>query len=240
MIRSRSLRATAHSPVRVLGRTFTVAQLAVVSASAVGLALAAPSIWWPTSRLTISDPERGSMLSDQSSWSWGQVVVRTGDSFERAFPNTPGLALFVVSLVVGLLAVLGWALGPRRVGALVGVLGLTVATVRVLTAVTERLGSTQVDAYANTGLDVRSYLQPAAVMETIAGGLLLLALGGMVALAVSAPAPATATEPSGIPAVHDGTTLGTGHSSLTGPATDFSEPAPNLQERPDRRFEPPA
>lgn len=238
MTRSGSLRATIESPVRVLGRPFSVAQLAVVTSSLVALVLAVPPIFWATSRLVISDPERGSIISDQSSWSWGQLVLRSGDSFERAFPNTPGLVLFVASLLAGLLAVLWWAWRPGPVGALVGVLGLTIATVRVLTAVIERLGSTQVDAYANTGLDVRSYLQPAAVTETIAGGLLLLALAGMVALALASPP--SGPEPSGIQTERDGTTTGTGRTRLGGPATGFSDDAPRPDERPDHRFEPPS
>lgn len=242
MIRSGSLWAIIQSPVRVVGRTFSIAQVAVVTSSLVALVLAVPPIFWATSRLVISDPERGSIISDQSSWSWGQLVVRSGDSFERSFPNTPGLALFVVSLVAGLLALLWWAWRPGPAGALVGVLGLTVATVRVLTAVTERLGSTQLDGYANTGLDVRSYLQPAAVTETVAGGVLLLALAGMVAL-VQAPPP-SGPEPSGIQTERDGTTPGTGRTRLSGPATGFSDDAPRGEERPggrpDHRFEPPA
>ena len=116
-------------------------------------------------------------------------------------------------------------------------LGLTVATVRVLTAVAERLGDTQVDAYGNTALDVRSYLQPAAVTETIAGVLLLLALAGLLALALGAVPTA---EPSGIRDRHDGTTPATGRGPLTGPTTGFSDDALGLEGRPDRRFEPPA
>ena len=242
MAGSRTLGATLRRSVRFLGRTFSVAQLTVVSAAALGLALAVPSIGSATARLVISDPGRGTVISDQSSWSWGQVVVRSGDSFERAFPNTPGLVLFVASLALGLLGVLWWAARPGRVGALVGVPGLTVATVRVLTSVTERLGDTQVEAYSNTALDVRSYLQPAAVTETIAGGLLLLALAGMLALALGSVS--MVAEPSGIRHVDDGTTPASGRAPLTGPTTGFSDGAPSNDERPgerpDRRFEPPA
>lgn len=242
MTGSRSLRSTLGSSVAVLGRPFSVAQLTVVAAAALGLVLAVPSIGSATSRLVISDPGRGTVISDQSSWSWGQVVVRTGDSFERAFPNAPGLVLFVTSLVLGLLAVLWWAGRPGRVGALLGVLGLTVATVRVLTSVAERLGDTQVDAYANTALDVRSYLQAAAVTETLAGVLLLLALAGMLALALGSEP--ILTEPSGIREVHDGTTPGRGRATSAGPPTGFSDDAPRPEERPDHRpdhrFEPPA
>ncbi|MDN5766269.1 MAG: hypothetical protein L0H96_16955 [Humibacillus sp.] len=219
-----------------------MAQLTIVATAALGLALAVPSIGSATARLVIADPGRGAVISEQSSWSWGQVVVRSGDSFERAFPNTPGLVLFVASLALGLLAVLWWAARPGRVGALLGVLGLTVATVRILTSVTERLGDTQVEAYSNTALDVRSYLQPAAVTETIAGVLLLLALAGMLALALGS-VPAVA-EPRGIRHRDDGTTLASGRAPLTGPTTGFRDGAPGdgerPDERPDRRFEPPA
>ncbi|OFE18413.1 hypothetical protein BA895_12385 [Humibacillus sp. DSM 29435] len=242
MTGSRSLRSALGSSAVVLGRPVSVAQLTVVAVAVLGLALTVPSIGSATSRLVISDPGRGSVISDQSSWSWGQVVVRSGDSFERAFPNAPGLVLFVLSLALGLLAVLWWAWRPGRAGALLGVLGLTVATVRVLTSVAERLGDTQVDAYANTALDVRSYLQAAAVTETIAAVLLLLALAGMLALALgSGP---MLTEPSGIREGHDGTTPGTGRAPLAGPPTGFSDEVPKPAERPDHRpdhrFEPPA
>ncbi len=241
MTGSRSLRSTLGSSVRVLGRPFSVAQLTVVVAAALGLALAVPSIGSETARLVISDPGRGAVITAQSTWSWGQTLVTNGGSFDRTFPNTPGLVLFVSSLVIALPAVLWWAWKPGRAAAVLGVLGLTVATVRVLTAVTERLGNTQVEGYDNTGLDVRSYLQPAAVTETMAGVLLLLALAGMLALALgSGP---TMIEPSGIRAAPDGTTPGSGHAPLAGPATGFSDdarrPEERPEERPDRRFEPP-
>lgn len=237
MTGSRSLRSTLGSSVRVLGRPFSVAQLTVVAAAALGLALALPSIGSPTARLEISDPGRGAVITAQSTWSWGQTLVTNGGSFERTFPNTPGLVLFVSSLVIALAAVLWWAWKPDRAGAVIGVLGLTVATVRVSTAVTERLGNTQVEGYDNTGLDVRSYLEPAAVTETLAAAVLALALAGMVALALRSTA--LTPQPGGIRPAPDGTTPGTGRAPLAGPATGFSDDAPRPEERPDRRFEPP-
>ncbi len=227
--------------MRVLGRPFSVAQLTVVAAAGFGLALALPSIGSATARLEISDPGRGAVITAQSTWSWGQTLVTNGGSFERTFPNTPGLVLFVSSLVIALAAVLWWAWKPDRAGAVIGVLGLTVATVRVSTAVTERLGNTQVEGYDNTGLDVRSYLEPAAVTETLAAAVLALALAGMVALALRSTA--LTPQPGGIRPAPDGTTPGTGRAPLAGPATGFSDDGPRpeerAEERPDRRFEPP-
>lgn len=225
-----------------------MAQLAVASASALGLALALPSIWWPTARLVISDPERGAVISAQSTWSWGKVSVTNGDAFERVFANGLGLWFFVTTLLIALASLLVWTFRSGRAVALLGLLGLTVGTTNLVGSVVRRLGDAGVEAYDKTGLDVRSYLQPAAVTETISAVVLALVWAGMVALAlVSAPTvpePSRVPEPSSIPTQRDGTTPGTGRARLGGPATGFSDDAPGPAEppggRPDRRFEPPS
>lgn len=173
--------------VSAFGRTFRVVELAVAAAAVIGLLLALPSTALPTSRLVLSDPGRGAVLSDQRLWSWGQVRATSGGEFERVFDDTAGLWFFVALLVVGVAAVVVWLARPTPAGCLLGLLGLTVPTAYLAAVVVQRLGSGRDHAFDNTGLGVESVWQPAAVSETAAAVVLTVTLGALVVLTLRSP-----------------------------------------------------
>lgn len=190
MAASMSLRgpkSLAQRTVTVRSRTFEVVELAVVALAALGLLLALPSVVWPTSRLVLSDPGRGTVLSDQRLWSWGQVSATSGGEFDRVFADGAGLWFFVAVLVVGAAAVLFWVWRSSPAGCLLGVLGLTVPTAYLAAVVVQRLGSRRVEAYDLTGLGAESVLQPAAVTEGAATVVLVVSLVALVLLTLRSP-----------------------------------------------------
>ena len=152
----------------------------------VGLALAVPSLGSPTWRIVASDPGRGEVLWAQSTWSWGKAVI-FGPVSDQVVTNVPGLVALVLVLVAALAGLVLWVLVPGVTGSVAGLVGVSVAASSLVTATLTRIGmSGRVDAYRPTGLDVRSYLQTAAVCETLAAGVLVAVLAVMVWLTARA------------------------------------------------------
>lgn len=149
----------------------------------VGLGLAVPTVWLPTFRLVLSDAGRGAILSEETAWSWGRNVMRGGP--ERVFDNDQGVVLLLITLGLGLVGAVVWLVVPGVVGLLLALVGVTALTSRMATAVAQRLGrAAEVEVYQPTGLDVRSYTLPGAVLETMSGVVLGVALVVMVAQAL--------------------------------------------------------
>ncbi len=162
----------------------------------VGLALVVPTVWLPTFRLSLSDAGRGALLSEENAWSWGRSVMRGGP--ERVFGNEQGLALLLVALAIGLVGALAWLLVPGVVGLLLALVGVAIVTSRVATSVAQRLGrAAEVEVYKPTGLDVRSYTLPGAVLETASAVVLVVALVVMVVQALRWVRPPAAREGAG-------------------------------------------
>lgn len=157
----------------------------VAGGAVLGLALAAPAVVAPTYRLAIADPGRGVVIQAQEAFSWGATRIRLAGGRENLVDNVPGRVLFVAVLVVALVAVVAWAWRRGPAATLVGVAALAVATTRVVDSAVERLGrSSDIDRYALTGLDVRSYTPAAGAAENAAAVVLVLALAGVVVLSV--------------------------------------------------------
>ncbi|MBB2987904.1 hypothetical protein [Terracoccus luteus] len=157
----------------------------MAGAAVLGLALAGPAVVAPTYRLAIADPGRGVVIQAQESFSYGATRIRLAGGREDLVDNVPGRVLFVAVLVVALVAVVGWAWRRGPGATLVGVVALAVATTRVVGSAVERLGrSSDIDRYALTGLDVRSYTPAAGAAENAAAVVLVLALAGVVVLSV--------------------------------------------------------
>lgn len=172
-------------------------RLAVCAAGLVGLALAVPSLGSPTWRIVASDPGRGEVLWAQSTWSWGKAVT-FGLVSDQVVTNVPGLVALVLVLVAALAGLVAWVLVPGVTGAVAGLVGVSVAASSLVTATLRRLGmSGRVDAYRPTGLDVRSYLQTAAVCETLAAGVLVAVLAVMVWMTLRARPAAKALSDAG-------------------------------------------
>ncbi|MEO7753853.1 MAG: hypothetical protein ABIS35_10595 [Terracoccus sp.] len=149
----------------------------------VGVGLAVPTVWLPTFRLSLSDAGRGALLSEENAWSWGRSVLRGGP--ERVFGNEQGLVLLLVALALGLIGALVWLLVPGVVGLLLALVAVAIVTSRVVTSVAQRLGrAAEVEVYTPTGLDVRSYTLPGAVLETASAVVLVVALAVMVVQAL--------------------------------------------------------
>ncbi len=162
----------------LLGQRWRAGVLALV-----GLALAVPTVWLPTFRLVLSDAGRGAILSEETAWSWGRSVMRGGP--ERVFGNDQGLVLLLVALLLGLAGAVVWLLVPGVTGLLLGLLGVAVVTSRLATSVAQRLGrAAEVAIYQPTGLDVRSYTLPGAVLETASAVVLVVSLVVMVVQAL--------------------------------------------------------
>lgn len=142
-----------------------------------GLALAVPALIWPTWRLVVSDPGRGEVLQRQLLWSWGQSSTTNSNGFELTVPHLPGIAFYILALLGGFAGLVSWLLVRGARGAAICLVGLSIAATRVVAAALERLGlAARLDSYAKTGLDVRSYVQQAAIAEDVAAVLLVTAL----------------------------------------------------------------
>ena len=78
-------------------------------AALLGVALAVPSVVGPSWLQTVSDRQRGELLSQQWQWSWGRVDLTglTGVELDLV-PNPVGLAVAVALLVLGAVAVAVW------------------------------------------------------------------------------------------------------------------------------------
>lgn len=180
-------------------------RLGVAAAGLGGLALALPTIGSPTWRMAVSDPGRGEVLASQTTWSWGKVVVTgrvTGEVVsETVVANVPGLVGLVAMLAAGFVGLVVWVALPGVRGAVAGLVGVAVAASGLVTATLQRIGqSARVDAYRLTGLDVRSYPQPAAVYETLSTLALvgtLLVMAWLILRAGSPRVPAAAAARAG-------------------------------------------
>jgi hypothetical protein len=147
--------------------------------AAVGLVFAVPTVFEPTWRLVVSD--HGSVLSTQSSWSWGRYVTGgTGGTLETV-DNLGGLVVLLAALLLGAAGITLWLVVRGLAGTLAGVISTTVLATRVVTTSAERFGrNAQEQAYRSSGLDVSTFAQPAAVLESIAAVLLVGAVAFMV------------------------------------------------------------
>ncbi|HET8988084.1 MAG TPA: hypothetical protein VFN43_06195 [Humibacillus sp.] len=164
-----------------------------------GVALTVPSLVGPTWLQTVSDRERGELLSQQWQWSWGRVDLTglTGVELDLV-PNPIGLVVATVLLVLAASAVAVWVLvrGPWAVLAPVAVAMLAG---RLLTTAAERHGRSFRDTIASeAGLNVTSGSTAVGWLETLAVAVLIVALalmglavvGGVAGVALRSPAEA--------------------------------------------------
>lgn len=145
-----------------------------------GVLLAVPSVFAPTWHLTISDRERGALLSEQWVWSWGRsrLVGAAGVELSDLW-NPFGLSIFVVLLLGALVAVVIWARGPAWI--LVGVpVGVALLGGRLLTTTADRVGrDVREDVYGGSGLMLLTDTPMAGLLESAAAVVLLVALALM-------------------------------------------------------------
>ncbi|WP_404390883.1 hypothetical protein [Humibacillus xanthopallidus] len=142
-----------------------------------GVAMAVPSLVGPTWLQTVSDRQRGELLSQQWQWSWGRVDVTglTGVELDLV-PNPVGLAVAVVLLVLGAVAVAVWALA-RGVVVLLAPIALALLAGRLLTTAAERHGRVFREEIASeAGLSVTSGSTTVGWLETASAVVLLAAL----------------------------------------------------------------
>ena len=156
-----------------------------------GVVLAVPSLVGPTWLQTVSDRQRGELLSQQWQWSWGRVDLTglTGVELDLV-PNPVGLAVAVALLVLGALAAAVWALARGAVVVLAPI-ALALLAGRLLTTVSERHGRAFREEIASeAGLSVTSGSTTAGWLETASAVVLLAALVLMVVgLVRGAPRP---------------------------------------------------
>ena len=150
-------------------------------AALLGVALAVPSVVGPTWLQTVSDRQRGELLSQQWQWSWGRVDLTglTGVELDLV-PNPVGLAVAVALLVLGSVAVAVWTLAR---GALVSLAPIALALLagRLLTTAAERHGrSFREELASEAGLSISTGSTTAGWLETASAVVLLVALALMV------------------------------------------------------------
>jgi hypothetical protein len=146
-----------------------------------GVVLAVPSLVGPSWLQTVSDRQRGELLSQQWQWSWGRVDLTglTGVELDRV-PNPVGLAVAVVLLVLAAVAVAVWALA-RGVVVVLAPIALALLTGRLLTTAAERHGrSFREELASEAGLSISTGSTTAGWLETASAVVLLVALALMV------------------------------------------------------------
>jgi uncharacterized membrane protein YgdD (TMEM256/DUF423 family) len=170
---------------------------AAALAALLGVGLAVPSLVGPSWLQTVSDRERGELLSQQWQWSWGRVDLTglTGVELDLV-PNPVGLAVAVALLAVGLVAVVMWTMSR---GALVSLapIGLALLAGRLLTTAAERHGrSFRDDRGSEAGLSIVSGSTTAGWLETASAVVLIVALALMVVRLVASPPPLELADPA--------------------------------------------
>ena len=156
-----------------------------------GVVLAVPSLVGPSWLQTVSDRQRGELLSQQWQWSWGRVDLTglTGVELDLV-PNPVGLAVAVALLVLGAVAVAVWTLARGAVVVLAPI-ALALLAGRLLTTSAERHGRAFREEIASeAGLGITSGSTNAGWLETASAAVLLTALALMVVrLSRGAPRP---------------------------------------------------
>jgi hypothetical protein len=163
--------------------------------------LAVPSLVGPTWLQTVSDRQRGELLSQQWQWSWGRVDLfgLTGVELDLV-PNPVGLVVAVVLLVLGGIGVVAWMLRRGPV-AVIGPIALAMLAGRLLTTAAERHGrSFREQIGSEAGLSISSGSTTAGWLETLSAAVLVAAVTLMI-LRLSAGAgdddPAEHADPAG-------------------------------------------
>ncbi len=146
-------------------------------AALLGVALAVPSLVGPTWLQTVSDRQRGELLSQQWQWSWGRVDLTglTGVELDLV-PNPVGLAVAVALLVLGAVAVAVWMLARGALWASLAPIALALLAGRLLTTAAERHGrSFREELGSEAGLSITSGSTTAGWLETLSAVVLLVA-----------------------------------------------------------------
>lgn len=150
-------------------------------AALLGVVLAVPSLVGPTWLQTVSDRQRGELLSQQWQWSWGRVDLTglTGVELDLV-PNPVGLVVAVVLLVLGAVGVVAWMLREGPVG-VIAPMALALLAGRLLTTSAERHGrSFREEVGSEAGLSISSGSTTAGWLETLSAAVLLVAVALMV------------------------------------------------------------
>lgn len=203
----------------------------------VGVALTVPSIVGPTWLQTVSDRQRGELLSQEWQWSWGRVDLNGITGVELSLvPNPLGLAMAVALLVLGAAAVAVWVIAPGPF-ALLAPVAVALLAGRLLTTAAERHGRDFRELIGSeAGLNVTNGSTTAGWLETAAAAVLVVGLVLMVvALAKGSALRSPAEAPAGVdeePAVRHTGTVGSRAglrpkgSHLEGPEVDFRDEGP--------------
>jgi hypothetical protein len=147
----------------------------------VGVLLALPSVVAPTWHQTISDRERGALLSEQWEWSWGRSrLTGLGGVELQDLWNPLGLTIFVLLLGAAVAGVVLWVRGRPSWAVLAGLVGVAALAGRLVTTSAERHGRTlREEIYGASGLTLVTDTPGAGVLETMAAVVLLVALAAM-------------------------------------------------------------
>ena len=205
----------------------------------VGVLLAVPSIVAPTWHVSISDRERGALLSEQWEWSWGRSrLTGVGGVELQDLWNLLGLTVFVLLLGAAAAAVVLWLRRGPWWTAVAGPVGVAALAGRLVTTSADRHGRTlREEIYGASGLTLATDTPRAGVLESASALVLLVALVLMALTLVrhelrgdlvvgAAPLGVTGVargsdEPSGRPAVTAG--LRPPGEHLSGAPVDFGD-----------------
>ncbi len=149
-------------------------------AGLVGIALAVPLIFLPLYSVSVPGGSPGSNFPQfqQSFWSWGRIADTTpgvGPQFD--YRNDAALVFFVVSLVVGVVACVLYAVRRGPDGRILGAVGVAWVAAQVSADFVRRVGEATSDYYGNGDFHFEVYL--GGQLQALAVVFLAVAVGAI-------------------------------------------------------------